>query len=255
MTLFKIGFLNITPYDIIDILIVAAIIYALAKWLKGTRSVQMFIALLLLGIVTILAEWGNLHGLSWIMSNIKTIGLIAFFIVFQPEIRSALTKLGQVGIGDFFFKKQKQLIPVDIIVDSAFELSKNKIGGLIIIAKKVGLKNVLETGKPINADITTELLTTIFAKNTPLHDGAAVIVGGHIAAAACVLPLLSNPGIEERQYGMRHRAGLGIASETDAIAVIISEETGDVSIVCGRDFIRGLSKKELKSKIEFYLDQ
>jgi diadenylate cyclase len=255
MTLFKIGFLRITPYDLLDILIVAAIIYYIAKWLKGTRSVQMFIAILLLAVVTILAEWGNLHGLSWIMSNIKTLGLLAFFIVFQPEIRSALTKLGQIGIGDLFFKKQRQLIPVDIIADCAFELSKNKTGGLFVIAKKVGLRNILETGKPLNAEVTPELLTTLFAKNTPLHDGAALIVGDRIAAAACVLPLLSNPGIEERQYGMRHRAGLGIAAETDAIAIIISEETGDVSIAYGQDFIKGLSKKELKSKIEFYLDQ
>ena len=255
MTLFKVGFLNVTLYDLFDIFIVAVIIYAIVKWLKGTRSVQMFIAIVVLAFIAIMADWGNLHGLSWVMSNIKTIGLLAFFIVFQPEIRSALTKLGQFGIGDLFFKKERRLIPVDAITDSAFELSKNKLGGLIVIAKKTGLRNVLETGKPMDALVTPELLTTIFAKGTPLHDGAALITGDRIAAAACVLPLLSNPGIEERQYGMRHRAGLGIAAETDAVAVIISEESGDVSIACGRDFIRGLSKKELKNKIEFYLDQ
>lgn len=255
MTLFKIGFLSVTIYDFVDILLVASIIYAIAKWLKGSRSVQMLIAILVLAVITIFAEWGNLHGLAWIMSNIKTIGLLAFFIVFQPEIRSALTKLGQIGIGDLLFKKQRQLIPVDKITDSAFELSKRKLGGLIIIGKKTGLRNVLETGKPMDAVVTPELLTTLFAKNTPLHDGAAIIVGDRIAAAACVLPLLSNPGIEERQYGMRHRAGLGIASESDAIAIIISEETGDISIAYGRDFIKGLSKKELATKIRFYLDQ
>lgn len=255
MTLFRIGFVTVTLYDVLDVVIVAGIIYTIAKWLKGTRSVQMFFAILLLICVSLLADLWHLHGLSWIMSNIKTIGLLAFFIVFQPEIRAALTRLGQVGISDLFFKKERKLIPVDKIVDGAVDIARRGLGGLIVISRKVGLRHVLETGKPLNADVTPELLSTIFGKNTPLHDGAVVITGNRITAAACVLPLLSNPGLDERHYGMRHRAALGLAAETDAVIIVVSEQTGEVSIAHGKDFVRGLSQKELKNKIEFYLDQ
>jgi diadenylate cyclase len=254
MTLFQIGFVTITLYDLFDVIIVAAIIYTIVKWLKGTRSVQMFFAILLLIFVSLLADLWHLHGLSWIMSSIKTIGLIAFFIVFQPEIRAALTRLGQVGIGDLFFKKERRLIPVEKIVEGAVDIGKRGLGALIVISRKVGLRHVLETGKPVNADVTPELLSTLFGKNTPLHDGAVVIAGDRILAAACVLPLLSNPGLDERHYGMRHRAALGLAAETDAVIIVVSEETGEISIAHGKDFIRGLSQKELKNKIEYYLD-
>ena len=255
MELFKISFLTVTLYDVADITIVAGIIYMIIRWLKGSRSVQMFFAIIFLFIVSLIADWLNLHGLGWIMSNIKTIGLVAFFIVFQPEIRSALINVGNIDMGDLFFKKQKGRIPVDAIIAGAVELSKRGLGGLTVIEKKVGLRNVLESGKPLDADVTPELITTIFSKNTPLHDGAIVIRGNKIVAAACVLPLLQNPGLEERQYGMRHRAGLGIAAETDAVVVMVSEQSREISISYGKDFIRGVSVKELKSKIEYYLNQ
>src|SRR3989339_2088078 len=124
MELFKISFLTVTLYDVADITIVAGIIYMIIRWLKGSRSVQMFFAIIFLFIVSLIADWLHLHGLSWIMSNIKTIGLVAFFIVFQPEIRAALTRLGQVGIGDLFFKKERRLIPVDKIVAGAVDIGK-----------------------------------------------------------------------------------------------------------------------------------
>jgi diadenylate cyclase len=255
MPLFKISFITITLYDIVDIIVVAGIIYTIIKWLKGTRSVQMFFAILLLVIISLVADTLRLHGMGWVMSNIKTIGLVAFFIVFQPEIRSAMTKLGQVGLGDIFFKKQRELIPIDEIVEGAIEISKRGLGGLIVIEKKVGLRNVLESGKELDSTVSPELLATVFSKNSPLHDGAVVIQGDRIAGAACVLPLLQNPGLEERQLGMRHRAALGMAVESDAIVIIISEETGKISIACAKDFIKGISGKELKQKIGFYLDK
>lgn len=255
MPIFKLSFITITLNDLVDILIVAFIIFSIIRWLKGTRSVQMFFAILLLFIISILADTLRLHGLSWIMSNIKTIGLIAFFIVFQPEIRSALTRMGEIGVADLFFKKQKSLIPVDKIVESAVELSKRSLGGLIIIEKKTGLRNVLESGKALQALVSPELITAIFSKASPLHDGAIVIQGQRVAAAACVLPILQNPRIEERQYGMRHRAALGMASESDAVIVVTSEESGQISIACEKEFVRGISAKELRQKIDFYLDK
>ncbi len=255
MTLFRIRFLPFTLYDIVDILIVASLLYTVLQWLKGSRSIQMLLALLFLALIAIAAEWGNLHALGWIMSNFKTIGIVSIFIVFQPEIRSALTKLGGLGPSDIFFRRERALIPIDAIVESAFDLSKKNLGALIVIARRSGLKEVLETGKRIDAQLTSELLITIFTKNSPLHDGAAVIKGDKIVAAACVLPLSSSPDLDERRLGMRHRAGLGIAAESDAIAVIVSEESGQVSVSCGRDMIRGLSRKELRTKIEFYLNE
>jgi diadenylate cyclase len=255
MTLFKIRFLPFTLYDVIDILVVASLLYVIFQWLKGSRSIQMILALLFLAFAAIAAEWGNLHALGWIMSNFKTIGIVAIFIVFQPEIRSALTKLGGLGPSDIIFKKQRALIPIDDIVESAFELSKRNLGGLIVVTRRSGLKEVIDTGKPIDAHLTPELLVTLFTKNAPLHDGAAVVKGDRIVAAGCVLPLLSSPELDDRRFGMRHRAGMGIASESDAIVIIISEESGQVSVCCGKDLIRGLSRKELRNKIEFYLNE
>ncbi|MBL8025373.1 MAG: DNA integrity scanning protein DisA nucleotide-binding domain protein, partial [Fibrobacteres bacterium] len=187
MTLFKIRFLPFTLYDVIDILIVASLLYVIFQWLKGSRSIQMILALLFLAVAAIAAEWGNLHALGWIMSNVKTIGIVAIFIVFQPEIRSALTKLGGLGISDIIFRKQRALIPIDDIVESMFELAKRNLGGLAVITRRSGLKEVLDTGKPIDAILTPELLVTLFTKNAPLHDGAAVIKGDRIVAAGCVL--------------------------------------------------------------------
>ena len=119
----------------------------------------------------------------------------------------------------------------------------------------MGLKNIHETGKPLNAEVTPELLATLFAKNAPLHDGAAIIQGNRIVAAACVLPLLQNPAIEERQFGMRHRAGIGIAAESDAVAIIVSEETQEISIACGNQFEKNIPPSGLRGKIHYFLDQ
>jgi len=255
MTLFQLGFIPVTLNDLADILIVALLAYTLLRWLKGTRSVQMFFAILLLFLISLLADSLRLNGLSWIMSNIKTLGLIAFFIVFQPEIRSALIRLGGIGFADLFFKKTRALIPVDDLVDSATALSANKLGGLIVIEKKVGLRTLLESGKQINADFSPELITTLFCRHSPLHDGAVIIQGDKIAAAACVLPILQNPRIEERRFGMRHRAALGLVSESDAIVIVVSEETNHISLAHGKEFLRNLAPEQLQQELNRFLDQ
>ena len=254
MTLFNLGFIPVTLNDLADILIVALLLYALLRWLKGTRSVQMFFAIILLFLISLLADSLRLNGLSWIMGNIKTLGLIAFFIVFQPEIRSALIRLGAVGFADLFFKKNRALIPLDGLIQSAQSLSEHKLGGLIVIEKKSGLRSLLESGKQLNADFSPELITTLFTKGSPLHDGAVIIQGDKIAAAACVLPILQNPRIEERRLGMRHRAALGLVSESDAIVIVVSEESGHISLACEKEFLRDLSPQELKTALNRMLD-
>ncbi|MEW6041941.1 MAG: diadenylate cyclase, partial [Elusimicrobiota bacterium] len=223
--LFKVDFISITISDVLDIAIVSFIFYKIFSMLRGTRGIQITIAIIFLIFISLAADWWNLRGLSWILSTIKTVGIVVFFILFQPEIRGALTKIGQFKLYTLFFKEKREEVPIIDICRGAIELSHRGIGGLIVIEREVGLRNYIETGKEVDSLVSAEIITNIFTTNTPLHDGAIIIQKHRIAAAACVLPLLQNPPIELRNLGMRHRAGLGLAGESDAVIIIVSEET------------------------------
>lgn len=229
MELFKIGFLSIGLIDILDILIVTYVFYKLYTIMRGTIAAQIFFALLLIIGLSFIAQFFNMQALGWLLSRLTDIWVIAFIILFQPEIRRLLLIIGKTRVSTLFTKKEvKQNISA--IVDACTDLQSKRWGGLLVIERTTGLKNIIETGEAIQSKINTELLISIFNPTSPLHDGAVVIDNNRIEAARCLLPLSEIHTVRNNRLGTRHRAGLGVSEISDAIAVIISEETGNISI-------------------------
>ncbi|HZK57510.1 MAG TPA: diadenylate cyclase CdaA [Clostridia bacterium] len=225
-------FMDINIRDIIDMVIVAFVFYKLYMLIRQTRAEQLIKGILVLLIATQVSGWLQLHVINWILRNTMTVGLIALLIVFQPELRRALEYIGRTrfltkSIMDIEEEEIKDT--VDKLVKAIDFLSKHKIGALIIIERETGLGEIIETGTWIDGNISSELLINTFVPNTPLHDGAIVIRKSKILAAGCLLPLTDNPNIS-RTLGTRHRAGIGITEKSDSMAIIVSEETGDISV-------------------------
>ncbi|MGC8230225.1 diadenylate cyclase CdaA [Pseudobacillus badius] len=231
----------------LDILLVWFVVYKLLMVIRGTKAVQ-----LVKGIFVILAARGlsglfGLDTLSWIMEQALTWGFLAVIIIFQPEVRRALEQLGR---GRFFSrnvmqedKEQRDLI--EALTKSVSYMAKRRIGALISIEKETGMNDYIETGIPLHSAVSSELLINIFIPNTPLHDGAVIIQKNQIAAAACYLPLSESPFIS-KELGTRHRAALGISEVTDSITIIVSEETGAVSVTKNGDLFRDLSADDFE---------
>jgi len=237
--------------DIIDVLLISILVYYLLKFIKGTRAAQMVIGLFLVFLLIVVADIFNLSGMKWIANGLKDVWIVAFVIVFQPEIRNALASLGRTRLFVYLYKGEEEKIAGNIA--SACEVLKDKrIGALISIERKTGLRNYIETGVRIDAEVDAHLLVSIFSPYSPLHDGAVIIKGDRIIAAACILPLSNNPSLPP-EMGTRHRAALGITEETDSICVIVSEETGKVSFAVGGDIKEDISIDALKSNILFHL--
>jgi diadenylate cyclase len=247
MEIFSYRFIEFRFVDLIDILIVAFLIYKLLELVKGTRSAQMIIGLVVIFIVAFLAYWFQLEGLKWLFSNLATVGFIVLVVVFQPEIRGGLAQIGHTKFMRRFIRSESTQA-IDELVKGAIRLSELRYGGLIVIERQVGLKNLIATGREINAEISSDLLTTIFTPYTPLHDGAVIIEGDKVLAAACVLPMTQNPRFANL-FGMRHRAAIGVTEESDAVCLVISEETGAISITYAGVFKRDLEKLTLKESL------
>lgn len=235
---------------IIDIVIVLFLIVKVVKILKGSRAMQLIKGILFLIVITWLSSVFNLKILNYILTTIMTYGVILLIVLFQPELRRALEQLGSSNKLTRYFGLEKDIISKtkeDIykIVLAAMELSKSKIGALIVIERDIKLKEITSTGVTINSEITPQLLVNIFTPNTPLHDGAVVIKDNKIAAAACMLPLASDDDIA-RELGTRHRAAIGMSKESDAIVVVVSEETGKISIAKEGTLIADLKEEALK---------
>ncbi|MBI4775787.1 MAG: TIGR00159 family protein [Deltaproteobacteria bacterium] len=213
--------------DVVDILAVAFLIYRVLVFIRRTRALQMLIGLALLILAFFLSEKLDFFTLRWILNSFLSSIIIVIFILFQSEIRRGLT---QVGKGTFFWDVQEQLQLVEEISRAAIQMASKKAGGLIVIERSTGLKDYAENGVQIDAAVHRDLLSSIFNTESRLHDGAVIIRNGRITSAACFLPLTANPSVS-RYFGSRHRAAMGITEETDAVAVLISEEEGQVSIV------------------------
>ena len=219
---------------ILDIVIVIFLAYELLRIVKDSRAWQLVKGIGLLIIATALSKVFNLYILNYLLSTIMDWGVILIIIIFQPEIRRALEQLGGTNKFTRFFGFDKDIITKtkeDIykIVIAVYELAKNKTGALIVIERDIQIKDIISTGIPMNSEVSPQLLVNIFVPNTPLHDGAVVISNNKIAAAACMLPLAGDQDIA-KELGTRHRAGIGISKEADSIAIIVSEETGKVSV-------------------------
>jgi uncharacterized protein (TIGR00159 family) len=230
--------------DLLDILGASLFVYSVLYFLRITKGIQILKGLILLALIWALASLLDLRTVSTIFEKLWTVGLFSLVVIFQPEIRKALSKLGQAT--KLTSSKPLEERIVERIVRACAFMSERQIGALIVIERNQNLEPLLEGCVTIDAVVSVELLITIFDPLTPLHDGAVVIRGDRIAYASCVLPLSKSSEIP-RKYGTRHRAGLGISEESDAIAVIVSEETGEISVAVGGRFHRNLDQELLKS--------
>ena len=246
--LFYIYFIPVTLVDFIDIVLVSAAIYGVLHIMEGTRARSMLAGLLAIFVVALVAYSFNLSTVAWAVNKLGTVWVIAFIIVFQPELRDLLTRIGNSRIFRAF-SEQPAIRIIDDVVSAAKILSEEQIGALFAIQRNVPLDDIARTGKPIDAKMTPELLATIFAPHTPLHDGGVVIVGDKIKAAACEFPMTENPRYR-RVLGMRHRAGIGLSEQTDAVVVIVSEETGAISLAVHGFLHRRLDANGLKRLLE-----
>ncbi|MCC5911849.1 MAG: diadenylate cyclase CdaA [Clostridiaceae bacterium] len=242
-------FRNIGIRDILDMAIVAFVFYKLYMLIRETRAEQLIKGILVLLFATQLSEWFQLHAINWILRNTMTVGLIALLIVFQPELRRALEYIGRTkfltkSIVDIEHEEIK--VMVEEIIEAVGSLSRQKIGALLVLEKNTGLNEVVETGTPLNAQISRGLLINIFMPNTPLHDGAVVIRKTKILAAGCFLPLTDNNHLS-KELGTRHRAGIGMTERSDAIVVIVSEETGAISVADNGKLTRFLDLNALNA--------
>lgn len=236
--------------DIVDILIVSYIIYQLLVLLRGTRAVQLLKGMIIVLLIWLISYFLHLNTLKWIIENLFSVGVIAIIIIFQPEMRRALEKLGR---GSFFHltrqvKDQMVTKVSSEITKAVVQLSKNRIGALIVIERQTGLSDYIQTGVKLEASVSTELLNNIFLTNGPLHDGAVIIRNDQIMAAGCYLPLSENPFIS-KELGTRHRAGMGMSEVSDAVIVIVSEETGGISICIHGKLERRLTEDELLARL------
>jgi len=232
--------------DVLDIIIVSVLIYYLLKFLIGTRGWQILIGIFLVLSVWLLARILELRTVEWIFDNLWSVGIFLIIVLFQPELRRGLAKIGETGIFRNLFLSRKKAI--DEIIRASTFLAERKIGALIVFERSIDLDNYTEGCVKINGDVTIELLISIFVPQTPLHDGAVIIRDQKIAMARCFLPLTINPNIP-KNIGTRHRAGIGISEETDAVALIVSEERGEISLAVDGRLYRNLDSLSLKKKL------
>jgi diadenylate cyclase len=248
MDLFTIGFLTITWIDILDILLVSFLFYRVYVAMRGTIAAQVFLGLVLVIIGSIVARAVDMKTLSWILKTLTDIWVIALIVLFQPELRRLLLYLGRNPIVKFFIRTDVNEY-ADIIVRAFEELRLRHEGALIIIIRTTDIKLFVDTGLQIHAQISKELLVTIFNKRSPLHDGAVVIKDRYIEAARCTLPLSGVEAIGERMLGTRHRAALGISEQADVVALVLSEETGEFAFAKSGKLFLNLTSNELHEKI------
>lgn len=232
--------------DIFDILIVAVLLYELMLMMRRTRSSGALKGLLLFFAAAAVSSLLGLTALSWLLMTVLNNGVIVLVILFQPELRTALEHAGRAILSTRGANSQTEEDRIiDEVTQCALDLSTRKVGALIVFEQKTGLNDVIQTGTELNARISAPLLENIFEPNTPLHDGAAVIRDTQIMAAACILRLTENTNIS-RELGTRHRAAIGITETTDATVLVVSEETGTISVTSGGVITRGLTERDLR---------
>ena len=238
--------------DLIDILVVSYLVYKALKFIRDTKTVQLLKGIILMVVITQVSALAHLNTLHYILSNVLQLGLIAWLIVFQPELRRLLEHLGRSTVGKWFNSKgefdENVMQMIREIAHGTQALANSRTGALIVIENEDNISPLISSGIAIHAEPTSELLENIFVPNTPLHDGAVVMRDKKIALAACVLPLSQNPNIRQ-ELGTRHRAGLGISEESDAVVIIVSEETGNISIAHQGVLETGFGEESLRERV------
>lgn len=233
--------------DVLDILIVAFLVYTVLGFIRETRAEQLAKGLLVLVIGTAIADLTHLYTVHWILSNVMTVGMIAIVVLFQPELRRALEKLGRAKlvrfVGDMDKDEAKNMV---VEIAKAIEaMSQSKTGALMVIERETTLNDIVETGTVIDAAISAEMIGNIFYEGAPLHDGAMILRGDRLYAAGCVLPLTQNKKLA-KELGTRHRAGIGVTETSDALVIIVSEETGVVSLAENGQLTRFIDIKRIE---------
>jgi uncharacterized protein (TIGR00159 family) len=241
---------ELTPRGLLDIFILAVLIYQLLLLIRGTRSVNILLAMAVLVLLYVTTGPGlfELNAVHSVLGNLLVFVPFAVLILFQAQIRQALASLGTNPFSAFLPKSVEQGL-IDEVALAAAALSSKRVGALIVIARDMGLRTFCETGISLDALVSYDLMMNIFIRRSALHDGAVVIEGGRIKAASCFLPLTTRPSLS-RSYGTRHRAAIGITEESDALAVIVSEETGGISLAVGGHIIEGLNAQTLRDHLE-----
>ena len=245
------AFSGIRITDIIDILIVAVVVYKLLGLIKQTRAEQLFKGVLLLVVATFLSDLFNLHTINWILKGTVALGAVAILVVFQPELRIGLEYLGRSKFVNAPFEqmdKEKGKHITSNIVKAIDSFSRDRVGALIVFERQTNLTDIMESGTIVDAEISDQILGNIFYEGAPLHDGAVIIRDGRVYAAGCVLPLTKNNSIS-KDLGTRHRAGIGITENSDALTLIVSEETGIISIAEDGQLSRFLDVKTVEKKL------
>lgn len=237
-----------TWWDVVDILIVSLLIYEGLKLIRGTRAVQMATGMLFVLALFYISQRFPLQTVSWLIRSVLVYVVFAAIVLFQSDIRRALSQFGSAPFFRYFGRAERAAEMIEEVIAAAGMLSKAKVGAIIVIEREIGLRNYVESGIPVNAEVTYDLLTTIFQPKAPLHDGAVIIQEDRIAAASCFLPLSVNPELE-RDLGTRHRAAIGLTEECDAVAVVVSEERGEVSVALRGRLYRQLSPDELRGRL------
>src|SRR5262245_58223521 len=235
-------------WDILDILAVSVLIYEALKLIRGTRAVQMAAGSLLVFALFYISQRLPLQTLNWLIRNALVYVAFAAIVIFQSDIRRALAHFGQAPFFRYFTRQQATDETIEEVVVAATMLSEKKVGAIVALEREIGLRNYIESGIPLDATLTYDLLATIFRPGSPLHDGAVILQEGRIAAAACFLPLTVNPRLS-RELGTRHRAAIGLTEESDAAAIVISEETGVISLALDGEIERRLSPDDLRRKL------
>src|SRR5580765_1246652 len=235
-------------WDILDILVVSILIYEILKLIRGTRAVQMALGAGVFVVLFYGSRWSRLETVNWLIRSFAGYLVVAVIVLFQSDIRRGLAHLGRAPFFRYLAKAESKEESIEELVVAAGMLSAQRIGAIIAIERQIGLRSYAEGGIPLDAVLTYDLLLSIFQKTSPLHDGAVIIQEDRVAAAACFLPLTVNPRLS-KELGSRHRAAIGLTEENDAVALVVSEETGSISVVADGQIERGLTADALRARL------
>lgn len=245
-------FRTMSPIDVVDILIVAYLIYRVMKLLKDTSAARLAKGILILVLIMLFASVLHLTMISWLLRNALGVGAFAMVVIFQPELRRLLEQIGKGNLSRMLIPDTDPNVVESMIestVSACADMAKTKTGALIVFERKERLGEIISTGTMVDAEPSPELIKNIFFKNSPLHDGAMIVRGGRVCAAGCVLPLSGNQGLS-RDLGTRHRAAVGMSESADSVLVVVSEETGSISVAIGGMLKRHLTPEVLKKMLE-----
>ena len=239
---------SVTWWDVLDILVVSFLIYQIVKFIRGTRAVQMALGGAILAVLFYGAQWGHLETVGWLVRTFASYIVFVLIVLFQGDIRRALAHLGRAPFFRYFADEKPVEESIEELVVAAGLLASQRVGAIIAIEQQIGLRSYIEGGIPLDAVLTYDLLVSIFQPSSPLHDGAVIVRENRVAAAACFLPLTVNPRLS-KELGSRHRAAIGLTEESDAVAIVVSEETGRISIVVDGQIERGLDPDQLRDRL------